>query len=136
MGLSGRAKLVRLIRGEDERQLGAHGRRTNTIRVTLLSFSTTETLERKQPIALFQPNRVHLTRIATEREQSLNTNLMLRPLLRFRDEIFDTFSPVKSSPTSKKTQKGSRAYNSSSSLKLKKKVNGSRPKDMRDEGES
>ena len=84
-------------------------------------LAVTETLERKQPITLFQPNRVHLTRIATEREQSLNTNLMLRPLLRFRDEIFDTFSPVKSSPTSKKTQKGSRAYNSSSSLKLKKK---------------
>jgi len=102
------------------------GGRTNTIRVTLLSFSIlavteTATEERKQPIALFQPNGVHLTRIPTELEQSPNTNLMLRPLLRFRDEIFDTFSPVKSSPTSKKTQKGSRAYNSSSSLKLKKK---------------
>ena len=73
-------------------------------------------------------------RIATELEQCPNTILMLRPLLRFRDEIFDAFSPVKSSPTSKKMQKGSRAYNSSSSLKKKrkKKVTGQDREDMRD----
>ena len=72
----------------------------NTIRVTLLSFSILGL--QKQPIALLKPNRVHLTRIATELEQCPNSILMLRPLLRFRDEIFDAFSPVKSSPTSKK----------------------------------
>ena len=102
---------------------------TNTIRVSLLSFSILGL--QKQPIALLKPNRVHLTRIATELEQCPNTNLMLRPFLRFRDEIFDAFSPVKSSPTSKKMQKGSRAYNSSSSLE-KKKVTGQDRGDMRD----
>jgi hypothetical protein len=48
---------------------------------------------------------------------SEHESLVLRPLLRLRDECFDAFGPVKSSLTSTSVRKGSNAYNSSSSLK-------------------
>ena len=61
---------------------------------------------------------------------------MLRPLLRLRNEVFDAFGPVKSSPTSKNVRKGSRAYNSSSSLEKKKTNRSTLRNNTRDEEET